>query len=109
MIDTAPTFEFPAVRTGKITAAFDGGRISSDGGVMLLAGIERGLGIADRLAELVPDRRDPSRVTHRLADTAVSGRSGRQPGSPSAATVTMHAPKPWTSARLVDPPPAIAA
>ena len=68
MIDTAPTFEFPAVRAKKITAAFDGGRISSDGGVMLLAGIERRLGIADRLAELVPDRRDPSRVTHRLAD-----------------------------------------
>jgi hypothetical protein len=68
MIDTAPTFEFPAVRAKKITAAFDGGRISSDGGVMLLAGIERRLGIADRLAKLVPDRRDPSRVTHRLAD-----------------------------------------
>ena len=68
MIDTAPTFEFPAVRARKITAAFDGGRISSDGGVMLLAEVERRLGIAERLAALVPDTRDPQRVTHRLAD-----------------------------------------
>ncbi len=30
-------FSFPAVRAKKITAAFDGGRITSDGGVMLLA------------------------------------------------------------------------
>lgn len=67
-IDTVPSFEFPAVGRKKITAAFDGGRISSDGGVMLLAGIERRLCIADRLAALVPDRRDPARVTHRLAD-----------------------------------------
>ena len=29
-------FSFPAVERKKVTAAFDGGRISSDGGVMLL-------------------------------------------------------------------------
>lgn len=68
MINTASTFEFPAVRARKITAAFDGGRISSDGGVMLRAEVERRLDIADRLAALVPDARDPTRVIHRLAD-----------------------------------------
>ncbi|MBS1165070.1 MAG: transposase [Proteobacteria bacterium] len=68
MIDTVPTFEFPAVRSKKITAVFDGGRMSSDGGVMLLAEVERRLGIADRLVALVPDTRDPLHVTHRLAD-----------------------------------------
>ena len=35
--DTSATFPFPAVGRKKITAAFDGGRLSSDGGVMLLA------------------------------------------------------------------------
>lgn len=35
---------------------------------MLLAVAERGLGIADRLAALIPDRRDPTRTLHRLAD-----------------------------------------
>ena len=52
----------------KITAAFDGGRISSDGGVMLLAQADRRLGIADRLAQVIPDGRDPDRVTHLLPD-----------------------------------------
>ena len=31
--DTTATFPFPAVGRKKITAAFDGGRLSSDGGV----------------------------------------------------------------------------
>ena len=66
--DTIPPFAFPAVRGRKITADFDGGRLTSDGGVMLLAMAERRLGIAARLARLVPDRRDPARVTHTLAD-----------------------------------------
>jgi hypothetical protein len=35
---------------------------------MLLAMAERRLGIADRLARAFPDRRDPSRITHTLAD-----------------------------------------
>ena len=57
--DTTATFPFPAVGRKKITAAFDGGRLSSDGGVMLLAQAERRLGIAERLARFIPDRRDP--------------------------------------------------
>jgi hypothetical protein len=66
--DNLLPFCFPAVCRKKITAAFDGGRISSDGGVMLLAQAERRLGIADRLARVIPDERDASRVTHLLPD-----------------------------------------
>lgn len=40
MDHTFPAFSFPAVQGKKITAAFDGGRISSDGGVMQLEGFE---------------------------------------------------------------------
>ena len=54
--DTVPSFDFPAVGRKKITAAFDGGRLTSDGGVMLLSLAERRLGIAERLARLIPDR-----------------------------------------------------
>jgi Transposase DDE domain group 1 len=43
-------FDLPAVTRKKVRAAFDGGRITSDGGVMLLAQAERWLGIADQLA-----------------------------------------------------------
>src|SRR4051794_39084794 len=35
--DTILPFSFPAVRAKKVTAAFDGGRLTSNGGVMLLA------------------------------------------------------------------------
>jgi hypothetical protein len=61
-------FDLPAVQRKKVTAAFDGGLISSDGGVVLLRGAERNLGLADLLAACLSDRRDPARVIHRLAD-----------------------------------------
>src|SRR6201993_179221 len=56
------------VRRKEITAAFDGGRISSDGGVMLLALAERRMGIAGTLAAEITDRRARTRVVHALAD-----------------------------------------
>ena len=66
--DTVPCFSFPAVGRKKVTTAFDGGSLTSDGGIMLLSLAERRLGIAERLARLIPDRRDPTRVTHSIAD-----------------------------------------
>jgi hypothetical protein len=66
--DTIEPFGFPAISRKRVTAAFDGGRLTSDGGVMLLAAAERQLGICDRLAALIADPRDPSRVVHPLAD-----------------------------------------
>src|SRR5260370_39449696 len=66
--DNLLPFCFPAVRRKKITAAFDGGRISSDGGVMLLAQADHRLGIAERLARAIPDGRGPDRGTHLLPD-----------------------------------------
>jgi hypothetical protein len=66
--DTLLPFAFPAVHGKKITAAFDGGRITSNGGVMVLAAAERKLGIAAKLAAVICDRRNPQRVVHRLPD-----------------------------------------
>jgi hypothetical protein len=66
--DTILPFSFPAVHAKKVTAAFDGGRLTSNGGVMLLALAERRLGLADNLARVFPDRRDPTRVEHSLVD-----------------------------------------
>src|SRR5262245_38023730 len=66
--DTLLPFAFPAVQGKKVTAAFDGGRITSDAGVMMLAAAERKLGIAAKLAAVICDRRDPSRVIHQLPD-----------------------------------------
>src|SRR4029450_4477169 len=51
-----------------VTAAFDGGRLSSDSGVMLLALADRRRAGAATLAALIADRRDPSHITHTVAD-----------------------------------------
>jgi len=51
-----------------VRVAFDGGLLSSDGGVLLLREVERKLGIAARLAGCLRDRRDPGRIDHTLAD-----------------------------------------
>ena len=66
--DSLLPFPLPSVERKKVTAAFDGGRLSSDGGVMLLALAERRIGIAERLAAAITDRRDPTRVVHSLPD-----------------------------------------
>jgi len=66
--DTTEPFGFPAIGRKKLAAAFDGGRLTSDGGVMLLAAAERRLGLADLLAAQMADHRDPARVVHSLAD-----------------------------------------
>ena len=66
--DPALPFMLPAVGGKKVTAGFDGGRITSDGGVMLLAAAERQISLADLLAGVIADPRDPARITHTLAD-----------------------------------------
>jgi hypothetical protein len=63
-----PLFSLPAVERKKVVAAFDGGRITSDGGVMLLGAVERQVGIADTLARLISDPRNPAFVTHGVDD-----------------------------------------
>src|SRR5205823_11523856 len=79
--DNLLPFCFPAVDRKKITAAFDGGRITSDGGVMLLAQAERRLGIADQLARVMPDKRDADRVVHRVPE--ILRARAHQPCGPS--------------------------
>ena len=66
--DSFLPFDFPAVEGKKVIAAFDGGRITSDGGVMLLGVVERQLGIAETLARLISDPRNPLLVTHGVDD-----------------------------------------
>ncbi len=66
--DSLLPFDLPAVRRKKMSLAFDGGRLSSDGGVLLLREVERRLGLAERLAGCLRDRRDPLRIEHPLAE-----------------------------------------
>ncbi|MBU6298860.1 MAG: IS1380 family transposase [Alphaproteobacteria bacterium] len=66
--DTDLPFDLPAVGRKKVSAAFAGGWLSSDGGVLLLRGVERRLGLAKRLAKCLKDRRSPGSVTHPLEE-----------------------------------------
>jgi hypothetical protein len=54
--------------SGKsVVATFDGGLLSSDGGVLMLREVEQ-LRIADRFAGCIEDQRAPDQITHTLAD-----------------------------------------
>jgi len=51
-----------------VVAAFDGGTISSDGGVLLLAEVDRQRGILDRFAACFEDHRNPAYVEHSVQE-----------------------------------------
>jgi len=61
-------FSLPSICQKKVTGAFDGGLISSDGDVLLLAGADKRLGLIDTLAAIIPDHRDTAQITHSMAD-----------------------------------------
>src|SRR5205823_9533731 len=52
----------------SVVAKFDGGLLSSDGGVLMLREVEQRLRVADRLAGCIEDQRAPDQITHTLAD-----------------------------------------
>src|SRR6202795_3636367 len=64
--DTPLPFDLPSVRRKKLTVDFAGGNQSSNGGLLLLRQAERKLGVCRRLAEAMPDRRDPDRIRHAM-------------------------------------------
>jgi hypothetical protein len=69
MADDAPLLPGLSPVAGKpVQITFDAGRLTSDGGVLVLAEIERRLKIAERLARCLEDPRAPERVQHGLAE-----------------------------------------
>jgi hypothetical protein len=65
---TVLPFDLPSVGRKKVSVAFDGGRLSSDAGVLLLRVAERKLGLASRLAGCLRDKRDPDLIEHPLEE-----------------------------------------
>src|SRR6201981_26882 len=69
MVDVTPFLPgLPPVQGKAVVARFDGGRLSSEGGLLALREIERRLGLADRLAGCLKDPRMPEKVVHHLAE-----------------------------------------
>ena len=58
------------VAAKSLTATFDAGRLSSDGGLVVLREIEARLDLAGTITAPLRDDRDPSRVRHSYADMA---------------------------------------
>ena len=65
---TQDTLRFPPVEGLTVRGAFDGGALSSDFGPLLLRGIDRQIGLTERLAQAVDDSRHPSYITHSLRE-----------------------------------------
>jgi hypothetical protein len=69
MPDLMPMLPGLSSVAGKsVVAKFDGGLLSSDGGLLLLREVEQRLRVADRLAACIKDPRAPDQITHSLAD-----------------------------------------
>ena len=65
MID--PRLPLPGLSpvSGKtVVAEFDGGLLSSDGGIFVLREVEQRLRVADRLAACIKDPRSPALISH---------------------------------------------
>lgn len=56
--------EFHALGRRDVVGRFDGGRITSDGGGLLLREVDHRLGLLDRLADCFADYRNPNSVEH---------------------------------------------
>jgi len=65
---TTGTIGFGRLGRRKIEANFNGGDISTDGGVMLLRQADRKIGISKAIAEAIYDPRDPFLIKHTMED-----------------------------------------
>lgn len=60
------SYEFQALNRRKIVAKFDGGKITSDGGALLLREVEKHTGIIRRFASCFTDHRHKGRIEYSL-------------------------------------------
>src|SRR2546423_15041669 len=59
---------FPPIVGQTIRADFEGGALSSDFGALLLRGVDRQIGLTERLAAAIHDKRHQSYIDHPLHD-----------------------------------------
>ncbi|MGA8759633.1 MAG: transposase, partial [Stellaceae bacterium] len=64
---SAELFEFARVEGRSVVAGFDGGKITSDAGALLLGETDRAIGLIDCFARCFTDSRSPELVEHKVA------------------------------------------
>ena len=57
---------FSSYKSKKVEVNFNGGDVTSDGGVLLLREIDRKLGLTKQISKLIPDERDQRYVDHSI-------------------------------------------
>jgi hypothetical protein len=87
---TQDSFEFEAHFSRQVTAKFDAGTLTTDGGGLLLRQTERRIGMLKRLAGCFTDWRRADRVEHQL-DQMLAQRIYAGQRSGTAATATARA------------------
>lgn len=65
---TLPLPGLAPVAGKSVVVKFDGGSLSSDGGILALREVEQRLRVADRLAACIEDPRAPDQIMHTLSD-----------------------------------------
>lgn len=65
---TSVQLRFPPIDGLTVRGAFDGGALSSDFGPLILRGVDRQIGLTERLAAAFDDQRHPSYITHPARD-----------------------------------------
>ena len=61
---TPRQLEFEGLARRRIVAGFDGGRMTSDGGALLLREADHLFNVTQRVADAFADYRDPVRIEH---------------------------------------------
>jgi Transposase DDE domain group 1 len=64
---TSELFDFGSVEGRRVVAGFDGGRVTSDAGALLLGGTDRAIRLIDRFAACFSDGRSAKDVEHTVA------------------------------------------
>jgi hypothetical protein len=62
------TFQFSKLNGKQVTASFNGGSISSDGGLLLIREIDKKLQLTKRVSKLFKDQRHQSYIEHTIKD-----------------------------------------
>ena len=60
------------LRRQAVEVDFDGGTLTSDGGLLLLREVDKRLGLIDRIDQVIPDPRDPLYTAHPQAEILTS-------------------------------------
>ncbi|MGC9261267.1 MAG: transposase [Phycisphaerae bacterium] len=64
---TTKAISLSSLRRQKVLIEFDGGKITSDAGALLLREADRRLNLVKRMSACIPDPRDPDCIEHQQA------------------------------------------